>query len=729
MQSEPQKRVFRSPAIPAIGGVKNNNQQAGGRRICLTRLVVDSSTQLKKWLAHSRFLVFYVLTASLFLSIWHSRASHRFSLRAFPVFVALCAFALIYGRFFIKVTSLSFKSTCGFSIQLVCGYFVLNTAVFLLSLLTPFGVPTNLLIVAAGGLLIVLFSREVADHFHRPVEYLPDFLCLLLTGIAATLWCTDALAPFVTHGGMTIYQTFPDSFFHSRVISSVAQAHDLKTLPVILMSDHPTPMYHYAMYVIPAALSIFTKSSAYVTFVSFLVPFGILLSGLAAFSLAGSIWGRWPGIAATLAVTLLPDAYQQGFGTKWLSYQFFQQVAPNGLYGVACVAIAWMFVLDGCKVARLASILFGYAFLVVTIVYKAQFFVANAFLMMIYPCVFFPGLRMRWRLAAAVVLVSVFYFVVSLSQNVDRVPTLRLDGSALKPYALLLLDRSEAGLFKSFYQIFLLEKQSNMVFTFYAARMLLLYTFGVWTAICLFTSFVLRAKVKPAAILFPFFVIVNYLIMSLGLAMDTKAVGQPEELLHRPFVWAYFVVLAWSGAAAYVLSFGNGPPTSKFARTLATSIAVSSLLVPLVWAHNLQTLPYPGWDSYEVLNPVPSGLVKACSYIRKHSQPEELIQDSENDPNFWVTGLAERQDFAAEYKMWRKIYSPPGLPERLNELANFKRMKQEQDLMEFIKKSKISWYLLEPQTQVDWPASVLQNPVYRAGGFRLYHFAPGALHD
>ena len=728
MQSESQKKALRSPAIPAMG-VKNNKQHAVGQRLCLTRLVVDSSIRLKEWLSHSRFFIYYVLTASLFLSIWHSQASHRFSLRAFPVFVALCAFALIYGRFFIKVTALSFKAAHSFSLQFVCGYLVINTLLFLLSSFTPFGIATNAFIVVGAGLMILLSTPEIAKDSQGPADYLPDFVCLLLSGIAATLWCTDALRPVVHEGSVTIYQTFSDSFFHARVISSVAQAHDLKTLPVILMSDHPTPAYHYAMYLTPASVFVFTKSSAYITFVSFLLPFGILLTGLAAFSLASAVWGYWPGVAAVLAVTLLPDAYQQGFGTKWLSYHFFQQAAPNGLYGVTCVAIAWMFILDGCKASRLASILLGYAVLVISIVYKAQFFVANAFLLMIYPCVFFPGLKMRWRFLSAVVLMSLFCLVVSLSQNLDRVPTLRLDGSALKPYALLLLDRSEAGLFKSFYQIFLLEKQSNVIFTFYAARMLLLYTFGVWTAICLFTSFVLRATVKPAVILFPFFVIVNYLIMSLGLAMDTKAVGQPEELLHRPFVWAYFVVLAWSGAGAYTCLFGNGPPTSNFARTLATSIAVSSLLVPLVWAHNLQTLPYPGWDSYKELNPVPSGLVKACSYIRKHSQPEDLIQDSENDPNFWVTGLAERQDFAAECKIWRKVYSPPGLRERLNELANFKRMKQEQDLMEFIRKSKISWYLLEPQTQVDWPASVLQNPVYRASGYRLYHFAPGALHN
>ena len=130
-----------------------------------------------------------------------------------------------------------------------------------------------------------------------------------------------------------------------------------------------------------------------------------------------------------------------------------------------------------------------------------------------------------------------------------------------------------------------------------------------------------KARIGAAAFLFPLFVIVNYLVMSLGLAVDTKGLARPEELLHRAFVWAYFVVAAWGGAGAYGLLFGQGPPASKFARLLAVIIAISSVSAALAWAHNLQTLPIKAYASYRVMNPVPSGLVKACSFIRKHSQP------------------------------------------------------------------------------------------------------------
>jgi hypothetical protein len=287
-----------------------------------------------------------------------------------------------------------------------------------------------------------------------------------------------------------------------------------------------------------------------------------------------------------------------------------------------------------------------------------------------------------------------------------------------------LLGLSDQGFFRSLYEKLLLENQSWPIFSLYAASMLLLCTFGLWTAIWLFTSFSRNARIEAPAFLFPFLVVLNYLVMFLGLALDTKVVGQPEELLHRPFVWAYFVVAAWSGAGVYVLLFGNGPPANKFARFVAAIIAISSFSVPLVWARNLQTLPFKGYDSYRELNSVPSGLMKACLYIRKHSQAEDLIQDSENDPKFWVTGLAERQDFAVECRLWKKTPYPRGHYRRVKELASLKNTRNELDLIEFFRRHKISWYLLQPESKVAWPTSFLEKPVFRAGDYRVYHFTP-----
>ena len=677
-------------------------------------------------------LTAYLIATALFLSMWHSRVTHRFSLRAFVVFVVLCGLSLIYGRLFIKLIPFSFKTKGAFSIQFLCGYLVLNTLLFLLSLLTPFGIATNVFILAGGGLLILLSCPGTPKDIRKPVDYLPDFLCLLLSGMAATLWCTDLLSGVVSDGQNMVYPIYVDGFYHVRQISSFAQAHGLKTISDIRMSGQSPRLYHYAIYVGPAALSVFTNSSAYATYVSFLVPFGILLTGLAAFSLAGSVWGAWPGIAATLAVTLLPDAYQQGFGNKFLSYNFLQQAAPGGLYGVACVAIAWIFILDGCKRGKLASIIIGYAVLLMCIAYKAQFFVANAFLLMIYPCVFFRGVRISWRIISAVLLASLFGFVVSLSQHLKGIPTLRLDGSGAIPYATSLFGIFEPGVFKSFFRGVVAplgESKTHLVLDLCLPGFLVLFTFGLWAAALLLVSFLGKTRIGAAAFFFPFLVVINYLVMSLGLAADANGIGRPEELLHRPFVWAYFVVVAWTGAGAYAYLIGNHPPRSRSSRVFATIFALSSFSVPLVCARNIQTFPaFRGMASYRMFNSVPSGLIKACLYIYKHSAIKDIIQDSENDPRWLITALAERQGFVAcdpdKTASFGNTRLPEGLREGLRELDACKKMRDETTLTEFMRKHRISWYILEPTSEVAWPTSFLAKEVFHCDGYRVFHFSP-----
>lgn len=123
-------------------------------------------------------LTAYLITTAVFLSMWHSRVTHRFSLRAFAVFVVLCGLSLIYGRLFMKLIPFSLKTNGAFSIQFLCGYLVLNTLLFLLSFFTPFGIATNIFILAGCGLLILLCCPRAAKDIRKPVDYLPDFLCL-----------------------------------------------------------------------------------------------------------------------------------------------------------------------------------------------------------------------------------------------------------------------------------------------------------------------------------------------------------------------------------------------------------------------------------------------------------------------------------------------------------------------------------------------------------------------
>lgn len=667
----------------------------------------------------------YVLLVTFFLSIWQLRVTGRLSVTALVIFTLLAILSLAYGRLLTRFTVLSSHAARDLTVQFLSGYLLLNTLLALLSLVFPFGMVTSALIVAIGALVLGFFCPEPPEKAGGMSSQLPSLLCLLLSAVGATLWCADLMRPIGVRDQLTIFHTWQDTFIHVRHISAIAQSHGLSTLSDIQSSDTPPRIYHYASYFTPAAISSLAATSAFDVYASFLLPFGVMLSGLAAFALAASLWGPWAGLAATVALILLPDSYQQGFANKYLSYGFLQQVNPGGYYGVACAALAWMFIFDGCRAGRYGSILLGYAVALLTVFYKAHVFVANAFLIMMYPCFFMTRMRPSRRLATGTVFVTLFASVVALSQRFETLPTLRLDRRPARAYVSIVLDSFDPGAFKSFFSWVLVEQSaSKPVLALYAVAMLLLSTFGLWTIACGATFLVLRARRHAATpiVFFPLLVVVNYALMSLGLAMDIRRVGTSDELLNRPLVWAYFAVVVWTAGAAYATQFGDAPPRRLPGRIAAALLVLMALTVPWIFSQNLQTFPArAGFGSFEEFASFPSCRVQASLYIRAHSRADEIVQDSENDFRYLTTALTERQAFVIANML--KTREDTGMGERLADMESFKHVTTATELTAFAARHKISWYLLHPTSTVSWPTPVRDAPEYVCDGFRVYHFA------
>jgi hypothetical protein len=142
----------------------------------------------------------------------------------------------------------------------------------------------------------------------------------------------------------------------------------------------------------------------------------------------------------------------------------------------------------------------------------------------------------------------------------------------------------------------------------------------------------------------------------------------------------------------------------------------------LALSRNLQTFPgWPGKTSYEEFNTVPLCLVNAAGYVRSNSGPREIVQDSANDRRFVVTALSERQRFAGE-----SIFEVPTekIQERLDWLAAFRDLREEDAIRAAAASNGISWYILRPSSPTSWPASFLNRAVFQCGGYRVFRF-PG----
>ena len=203
--------------------------------------------------------------------------------------------------------------------------------------------------------------------------------------------------------------------------------------------------------------------------------------------------------------------------------------------------------------------------------------------------------------------------------------------------------------------------------------MILLSSFGMWIGAFGVVFIRLCRRIEPETLFFPLLVIMNYLLMALGLSLNTAApIGTFDELQNRPVVWAYFVVVSWTAGAAYALVFGDGFPQGRGARLCATVLALSSFIIPWRFGPNLQTFPaWRGFSSFNEFGSFPSCLFSAAQYIQRHSHSGDLIQDFENDPHMLVGAIAERQEFAVD---WMFFKGSERLKERLNDLNSFKEI-------------------------------------------------------
>jgi len=671
-----------------------------------------------------------VSTGALFLFLcgWHWRVTGNLSLPASAMLALLVALYLVYGYLFAAVTVRLFRNTLGLPYQFLCGYFVFNSLLFILVLCSPFGMDINVALLGGFGVLAAVIVRTRAPQ-PQPEAAQSDVwaacAAIIVAGLGATIWCGDIQGPLQVQGGKVIFKVWPDVYIHVREISVFAQAHGLATIHDIKLAGGLAPLYHFASYLSAAAVHALGGASAMQVYASFQLPFGILLTGLAAYCLTGSLFGRWAGVAAAAAVVLLPDGFHQGFANRYLSYYFLSQVNLGMLYGIACAALAWLFVLDGSRRGNVRTVLLGYAFLVVCLFYKAHIFVANSYLLMMFPILFFKPLRTRWRIVTAIAATAAFVMVVAYSQTNPRVPVLRLDGSGISNYLVMLLRSYDSGFFRSFFtQFFLQEEHSRLLQLVYLIAMLLMSTFGLWVVVMLAGIIVARKKVALPLLCLSVLVVMNYLIMSIGLAGDSRGVGTFDELLNRPLVWAHFMVAAWSSALLYHAWIGTGLPQRRGGVGALLGCLVLAISGALHYAPYLQTVPgLAGIKDYGIVNSVPACLVDAAAYVRAHGANNELVQDSENDPRFELTALSERQLYVGAVGFGGANDEQLA---RLYDIQYFMHMADSAQVRQFAASRGIGWFLAHPDAALAWPQDVLQRHVFACGRYRLYRF-PGAV--
>ena len=662
------------------------------------------------------------------LAGWNGLAVGQISVAGSLFFLALATLSVVVGGVFVRRVLGPSPKFASYSIRLVIGFLALNTVLYVTVLILPLPISASALIVLVGGIVLWWALRgnlALADQFKAPRS---ESWFLLFCVIATTFWCQDSFRLLLDGASESTLQGWPDTFFHLRQISAFAAAQGSQSLSDIQMAGAPTHPYHFASYMLPATLLSLTSQSSVQVYGGTYLPFGLLLLALAAFSLLASVFGNRAAMAGAAALLCTPDASQQGFGNSFLSYHWLQNIAPAGVYCISILAVAWLTMFEACRERRLLLVGVAYAIAACALVFKAQFFVAAAYLLLVFPAFFMVGISTNARRLHFYGMTAIFVLTVYISQFASSVPVLRLDGSGISGYGFSLLSAQREGIFSSAVA-YVFEVATGGTFVLATAAVLLFGTFGVWIIVYPLLFNRVRTRFSLMAALFPVLIVLNYLVMSQGLALDSRAIGRPEELLHRPFVWAYFIFVTWSAAAVYAMllpeeSAGSesawGAQQDRFAPALVAFVATLALAVPAFLGRGIHSLVlwYPDVRGVAI----PSCVVKSANYIRTNSKALDVVQASDNDPHFVVSALTERQLFVAAVG---GVRTPEGVYRRLSQVNyRLNRMTGSDEVAAFFNQNGIAWYLRRADATLTWSEVTDKFVVFRCESVRVYHFPP-----
>jgi hypothetical protein len=645
---------------------------------------------------------------------WHALTARVLSFAAMGILLMAVLTAFALGDVLLKCLLQDQCAYATLSFRLLGGSLVGMASLYVVALVVPFGLPVDGALLAGAALLAWWACRRgsLGDAFSKGQ---PSEVCFLIAVLAmVSLWCRDLLRPIDSTHAVTVIRVWSDVYYHLSQIGVFADSTGASTVYDVQMAGVVAHPYHFASYLFPALMVKATGIGAWAAYASFLVPVAVLLTALAAFAMASPLFGQWPAAAAGLGLLLLPDAFQQGFRNPFMGYHWLQQVGPAGSYGVASAAMSFLLMIEACRSKRFSLVFASYAFVLTTLVFKAQIFVAIAYVSLIYPALFFGGLALWHRVGAVTLLTLVFVAVVRASQSLPSVPVLRLDGSSLTVFTQQIFDLQLRGPVKVIFSGLIMATGQNTILLGLAFGFVLLFiTFGIFPIWYGMQINRLRRQFEPTVWLFPVLITCAFLTMALGLKLDDRHIGMPEELLHRPFVWAYFVLVVWAVAGGYRLQFGDARPSGRAARTWVVAAVLLTLIVPGYLGRGIQTLK--SWDrGYQTL---PSCRVRAAAFVQGHSLTGEIVQDAQNDPDFILSGLSERRPYAIDSG---GVRVPLGMRERLGNLARLRSLPVQAQAADLMKQLGIQWFVVGPSADVVWARESSTKAAFECEGYRVF---------
>jgi len=646
---------------------------------------------------------------SVFLIVWIALASKSLNFGAVVFLLALPWVLLRAGA--IVTAALRFPTF--FALDFLLGVTVVSVAVMSWKFFVPLSLWVLLIV-----LLIAVASipKLLPRHRRDPLSAL-GLLSVIVSLVAATGWSQDLIFPTTPLDGTVVFKPWSDFFIHATFVARSLGAETLFQVGNYEWKGFPAIFYHYASYSIPICLAKVGSLPAYATVVGFWAPFGSFLTGLASYAFGRLFWSQAAGLAALVATFLLPDLCLLNLAHPTYGYFWLQHAAPGGLYGVVVAGIALMLIAQGVHEGRRIWIASGVVTGVLVVFFKIQVFAAALPLLVSFAILGWPP-RKRWQWLIVAGCVAVGVALLPLANRFYLGPNVRFDLSGSVWYWQILAKLANGTAIESWYRVF------NDAHPFpshlpQAIGLLLINSLGIFAVVApLVWLFVAWCKMWQASEGLSLAAVGILMLMTFGMG-GTGTSDNAHEFIHRPFVWAYWMV----GSLAAGRLFSMLAPRSPQLWTRAVVVsAVVLTLVPVCYGLGLQGGKGSVGNVRSNIH-VDRGLIDCARYIRNQRPADAIVQDSQLDKLLVVGGLTDRPSFAARVDEWTrqsKAFRESGYREQLGKLQKLRQAANVSDLQQSVRETGIRWYVVHPDDPNVWPAEFRDQPAFESNGYRVY---------
>lgn len=546
-----------------------------------------------------------------------------------------------------------------------------------------------------------------------------QLVALALCGAVTVLWCREiAHAPqgLAREG---LFSAWVDYFIHGGVISSfgdprAAGRHAME------LADFPARVYHYASYMVPAALAAPLDVPGLPLATSVWLPLGFFTMCAGAYAFGGALAGPAGGIAALAALALVPDASNYWLRNGSFSFHWYVLASPGGSYAIGLSLLGFALLQRWLDTGNARTLLASAGLAAGTALFRVHVFLVGfpAWLAGAALATRFVQRRKLACFGAAALAFAAFvaaYYVVSGSAPV------------LEHFLNVAHGSNEPTGYTGWYQAVLDAHGPGAAIP---VGVLLVLGASLGAFVVLYPVSVLlarRSRRLRAVDAVPLALIASYVLLML--TAPIPPFGSAHELPYSSFMLAYAALAVWTAAA---LVDALAVRSARLAARLWPALVLLAVLaLPLVWTEMpALAAPKMAWGPRFASQKVAPGLAQTAGFLRQHSQPGQV---------FAVQGLSMREgvvDVAVQlgamtgmpaYLARPAVHFTGGEREKtaLERSAALQRLAEDESFpgaLERLRGLGIAWYVVPDGKGPRWDPE-RRRALFASGSFAVYSAA------